>query len=251
MTEPQGPLRTDSGPFSIVPEWLLDDATVSDGAVRQYAVLARHADKGDGVAFPARSTLARRLGCSVDTVDRRTKELLAAGAITVEHKFTERGDHTSNTYRVLRVRARADAATCTDPATPPQGGGDGGRADAAQNESQPEPESSDDTSAAKAAAGSKRQRKTDPRSDALVREWWDAQSPKPTWNYLAARGIVSTALKRNWSEAQIRAALATLPPPFTAGQLDYALRNPRRAVRAERSGTENMGDEWTGREVAL
>lgn len=117
--------RSDTGPFALVPEWVLDD-DISDRALRLYCVLARYADR-QGVSWPSRRTLASRLRCSVDSVDRAVKELVIAQALDVAGQFTADGDQGPNNYRVLRVRGRGPAAT-------------GGRGPAAQNESHPERE---------------------------------------------------------------------------------------------------------------
>ena len=118
-------LTTDTGPFAIVPEWLLD-AEVSDRAKVLYAILARHADAKDGTAFPRRRTLARRLHCSVDSVDRAVRELTEMGALVREHRYDddEGGDRrqTSNLWTVARVldpgRSGAAPGGGTDAAGP-------------------------------------------------------------------------------------------------------------------------------------
>ena len=66
--------KSDIGPFSILPEWVLD-AEISHGAVRLYALLARYTNS-DQAAWPSRATLATRLRTSKDTVDRLIKELV-------------------------------------------------------------------------------------------------------------------------------------------------------------------------------
>lgn len=121
--------RSDTGPFASIPEWLLD-TPISDGAIRQYLILTRYADNETGEAWPSRSTLAERQGCSTDTVDRRNRELVEAGGLVMQPRFDDAGDRTSNRYFVVRVRpgARDVAGTgpCDDAATGP-------REDAAQN----------------------------------------------------------------------------------------------------------------------
>lgn len=121
-------LTTDTGAFAIVPEWVLV-AEVSDRAVRLYAILARHADAKEGTAFPARRTLARRLGCSVDTVDRAVKELIELGALVREHRYEEHDGErrqTSNLWTVARVqypgRTHAAPGEGTDAAPPSRTG---------------------------------------------------------------------------------------------------------------------------------
>jgi hypothetical protein len=53
----------------MIPHWVIM-ANISDGALRLYAVLMKYADNDTGTAFPARSTLARDIRKSPDTVDR-------------------------------------------------------------------------------------------------------------------------------------------------------------------------------------
>ena len=125
---------SDTGPFVIVPEWVMN-LPVSHGAFRLYALIARYADYDTGRAFPARSTLAKRLDVSSDTIDRWLRELAEHGAVEVERRRTNQTNQT-NLYRVIRVMpegdrtvtgGRKDTATRgrKDTATP-------GRTDAAQ-----------------------------------------------------------------------------------------------------------------------
>jgi len=93
---------SDTGPFAIVPEWLID-AKISDRALRLYCILARYAD-ANGDAFPARSTLAERMRCAERTVDAALAALIEAGALTVEPRQRANGSQTSNRYRLRRVQ---------------------------------------------------------------------------------------------------------------------------------------------------
>ena len=87
--------------FSIVPEWVLD-ASVSDRAVRIYALIARYADNDTLQAFPSRETLAKRAGCNVKSVDRAIAELQTVGALIKSHRRS--GDaYQSNLYTVRRI----------------------------------------------------------------------------------------------------------------------------------------------------
>ena len=131
----QSDLRTDIGPFSIVPEWVLD-SEISHGAVRLYALLARYTNS-DHAAWPSRATLATRLRTSKDSVDRWIKELGCVQALHVEHRreVTKEGNliNRSNLYTLavvppgvgapVRPPSRMDAAT-------------GSRTVAAQNDNQ-------------------------------------------------------------------------------------------------------------------
>jgi hypothetical protein len=105
MTKESGSVRSDTGPFAQVPEWLLD-AEVSDRAVRLYGILARYADN-EGKSFPSKRTLATRVRCSEASVFRATRELEAAGALVIEERFEEASEEgarrqTSNHYVILR-----------------------------------------------------------------------------------------------------------------------------------------------------
>src|SRR3954469_21575440 len=71
--------------FAIVPGWVLD-ADISDAALRLYAVLLRYGQTS-GHRMPGRRLLASRLHKrSRDSVDRALKELVAIGAVLVQHR---------------------------------------------------------------------------------------------------------------------------------------------------------------------
>ena len=83
--------------FAIIPEALLYDKQLSANAVRLYGILNRYANN-QGKAWPSRKTLADQMALSVATVDRAKEELESAGWLTVEHRLSTSGDHTSNVY---------------------------------------------------------------------------------------------------------------------------------------------------------
>jgi hypothetical protein len=87
--------------FGRVPTWLLE-AEVSDRAVRLFALLTRYADQ-EGRGFPGRRTLAERLRCSVDSIDRALRELVGAGAVRIEERWDVDGDggRLTNDYHLL------------------------------------------------------------------------------------------------------------------------------------------------------
>jgi hypothetical protein len=89
------------GPFSIVPEWVLD-RELSPTALKLYIVMARFADWQTGMAFPSRETLADRMGCSLKTVDRAVIEVVKAECV----KKISRGRYASALYRVYQVDPR-------------------------------------------------------------------------------------------------------------------------------------------------
>ena len=74
--------------------------------------LADISDTG-GQCWPKRKTLADMLECSVDTIDRHLRELMALGLIEKEHRYAENGSLTSNQYRLTMDAdpSRKNAAT--------------------------------------------------------------------------------------------------------------------------------------------
>ena len=91
-------VRSDIGPFAIIPEWLLYSG-VSANAIRLFAILHRH--DGAGGCHPARRRIASLMGCSEATVDRALRELMEAKAVTSEHRQTAEGDFDSNAYTLF------------------------------------------------------------------------------------------------------------------------------------------------------
>ncbi len=90
--------------FGRVPTWLLDEP-VPDRAVRLFALLTRYADQ-EGRGYPGRRTLAERLRCSVDSVDRALRDLVDAGAVRVVERWDGDGDggQLTNDYHLLEHR---------------------------------------------------------------------------------------------------------------------------------------------------
>jgi DNA-binding transcriptional MocR family regulator len=83
-----------------VPEWVLDEA--SDRAIHLYVRLTRYANR-DGQGWPSRATLAEKMRCSVDTIDRAVKELERVGALQVERRTDPDNPkrHLSSLYTLL------------------------------------------------------------------------------------------------------------------------------------------------------
>ena len=96
------PNRSDTGPFALVPVWVLD-LPISHLAVRVYACHADWADRA-GSHHHGRKAIAERLGCSVQAVDDAHKALVAHKALKIERRRDAAGDPTSNRYWVCRVR---------------------------------------------------------------------------------------------------------------------------------------------------
>lgn len=93
--------RSSSGnAFVMVPDWVLM-LPISATSLRVYCVIRRHADARTGQCFPTRKTVATKARCSVASVDRSVKELVANGAITSERRTNKAGDPTSNLFTIL------------------------------------------------------------------------------------------------------------------------------------------------------
>ena len=111
--------------FTMVWNELILDTSISDGAVRLYAVLHQHC-RQERAAWPSRKRLAELLGKSVPTVQARLRELVEAGWITVTERFhDDGGGQRSNLYRLrmrpVRVESAdsAEANGVQDPVPPP------------------------------------------------------------------------------------------------------------------------------------
>jgi hypothetical protein len=108
-------------PFAQLPEALLDDLQVTDRAVRLWGMLDRYAG-ADGLAFPSRGTLASRLGCSPDSLDRAIRCLEDAGWLHVERRIRRVGvTNEPNLYTLLNPAGEPDAPT-VEAATPSRTG---------------------------------------------------------------------------------------------------------------------------------
>jgi hypothetical protein len=104
-------VRSDVGPFTIVPHWLLD-LKVSDKALRLYVALGKYADRETGEATPGRKRLAEDIGVSrpvgMKTLDRVKEELVVAGALRVDRRRNGTANLT-NLYVLVHADPRAGA----------------------------------------------------------------------------------------------------------------------------------------------
>jgi hypothetical protein len=152
--------------YGRVPEALLySDA--SDRACRLHALLTRWADTRPG-ENPTRDELAGLLRCSVDSVDRASKELVAAGFLRIVPQFSEDGrTQIANDYLLEGGRSGAAPVTSENAKTAGEGGrtgaAGGGRTGAAAIEERDR---------------SKREQKKEERSRAIsaVFEAWKADT---------------------------------------------------------------------------
>ncbi|MGO2633627.1 MAG: helix-turn-helix domain-containing protein, partial [Galactobacter sp.] len=93
--------------FAVIPHWIVFSG-ISDGAFRLYAILRKYADSDTLEAFPARSTLARDLGKSADSVDRHAKELVGIGALKItRRKRKGTNQNYTNLYTLISANPNA------------------------------------------------------------------------------------------------------------------------------------------------
>lgn len=88
ITDPTQTLVEESVTFVQIPDWVLLHPQLAGQEVRLYGVLKRYARRSEK-AWPGRSTLARHLGCSEDSVDRYIKKLRDVGAVDVIPRWLE------------------------------------------------------------------------------------------------------------------------------------------------------------------
>jgi hypothetical protein len=159
--------------FAPIPERLLLDREVSDGAVRLWGILDRVAARHR--LWPGREYLAERLGVSTDTVDRRVGQLRAGGWLEVRR----RGQGRTNLYSLV---------------------------DRPESAAMPSPESADMRTQEAAPVrskreGAKREEVSDTRAaDEAFALWW-AQYP---------RKVGKPAARKAWKRALGKASVAEL-----------------------------------------
>jgi hypothetical protein len=99
--------------------------TIGAIGIAIYAVLARYANRRTGECWPAIARVQRTLNLGRSTVKRYLHRLEAAGLISVEERWSEDGDRTSNLYTLLNPEP--DAITTRQQASaapPPRASGD-------------------------------------------------------------------------------------------------------------------------------
>lgn len=211
--------------YAIIPEWVLY-ADISANAVRLYGVLRRHADKSDGTCHPTRARLAVLCRFSRATVDRALDELVAAHAIRVINRKTEKGDYTSNQYVVLSSPPRGVYSSLM---TPLSTGDETGLLTGDEQ-----------TTVSINHSQERRARQKTNAGDEAARQWWEQQNPKPAgkgaWHSLvrSCRAVSD----RGWNNTDIVAALNRIKSVPSVAQLDRELRSPRVESWSERKARE-------------
>ena len=122
-------LQSDLPPFAMVPRWIIQHTGLTSGAVRVFACLADMAGR-DRPAWPSHRTLAIKCNMSVSSVRRHIKELVYAGALTVDQRYKPNQEgQTSNIYTVVNksvnntdrsVTKNKGVSTSEQPPYPPE-----------------------------------------------------------------------------------------------------------------------------------
>jgi hypothetical protein len=99
-SNPTMELRAERAPFVMLPRWLLYHPDVGEGAKFLYCVLHDLVAGREGPTRPVtRAQLGESCGVSVDTIDRRLAQLVAAGAVEKQAQIRA-GGQTANVYQV-------------------------------------------------------------------------------------------------------------------------------------------------------
>jgi len=102
--------------FTMIPNVVIRNPDLSDGAVRLYGLLLSYAWQ-DGFCFPGQERLAGECGKGVKAIYRHTKELEAADLISVKHRPLHKGANMTNvyTFKTLKPSTRGtDRSKMTD-----------------------------------------------------------------------------------------------------------------------------------------
>lgn len=84
------------GWYVVIPGWVMR-MQMPPRAFVLYATLTRYADN-EGQSWPSRRTLARNMDCSLASVDRAVRELVALDLLTLHRRYDNDGSLTSTLY---------------------------------------------------------------------------------------------------------------------------------------------------------
>ena len=198
--------------FAIIPEWVLF-ADISANAVRLYGVLRRYAD-AKGRCHPSRQTLSAQCRISLPTLAKATEELVALGALSVQHRRTKHGDFTSNQYTVVSVDPQGVGKNLVPPSK--ENDTTGGKESLLQTR-----------------AIDNQSQQSDKATD-VARLWWDSQEIKPLGKraWFALVNVVRASLERGFSEQQIINVLNDAGCVPSIPEMDKRLRGKWQTGRA-------------------
>lgn len=98
-------LRSQIGPFVIIPLWVVTHPDISPSALRVYAVLASFANQRHA-CWPGKERIADDANLSRNTVDEALKQLADAGMLTVRPRYDDEGRQTTNHYHLVQMDPR-------------------------------------------------------------------------------------------------------------------------------------------------
>lgn len=113
-------IRSDTGPYGMVPRWVIQKLAGDCTAVAVYAALSTYAAAGRG-AFPGQDTLSELLGVSLTTVNRGIARLKRAGLLRTSPRLVQ-GRKIGNEYELTMIPgmgADAYSVVSTDEALTP------------------------------------------------------------------------------------------------------------------------------------
>lgn len=253
-------VTVEGGHVAVVPEALVYDLGVNDGAMRLWLALRRHAD-GDGTSYPSRARLAKLLGCSPDTVDRRVATLVATGWLTVEPRHDALGSQRSNLYHLRmaalvppqgRTDAAPGAADVHQGAQPQDCGPERGNE---KNEGQMNEGGADAPAAAMpaaaadaappVAAGKGSRASTD--AWRITTSVYANRDPRPVQRRDVVAALVDELLAAGWSPQEVEKAMMAVPT-LSRGWLESELakirkQGQRRPVSDDRA-TSGWEEPW-------
>jgi hypothetical protein len=192
--------------YGRTPRALLRDEVISVRAKTLYAILDDYSD-ADGKAFPSRSTLAKPLGCSTDSVDRAVAELEAAGWLSREVRRKE-----DRSFRATLYTINWEPVGVAAPVrVPSRTGAEGVAAPMPTEEEPPEEEPQKEqlfpTADAAGASGRRARAVVDKVCDAIFDEsFWPSYPRKQ--GKADARKAFSRAVRRTMKASPADAALA-------------------------------------------
>jgi hypothetical protein len=227
------------------PDSLTFDQRVSAEGKVLWAALCSYGESPER-CFPGVETLARRLGVSDRTIQRKLAELQATGWIEVVPRFTE-GRQRSNGYLVRRhltsVSSRGDTAVTLggDSAVTLPGDTAVTRMKASKNESKRNEKSlvasaPSDSSLVKLDDRKALTLARDKVSRELLNRWWEGENPRPAQPYIACLKVVSKMIEVGWTPDDVFFAL-TEAPVVSTGALTMALKMRRKVSAGTQTQT--------------
>jgi len=115
-------VETETGPFAVVPLWMVTALTEKNAggtgsALRVWVALHQWVNYNSRHAIPSKQTIAESVGASINTVERALNLLRDVGALTWEQRRDEAGDLTSNDYLLHYANPSMQEGSTTDGAT--------------------------------------------------------------------------------------------------------------------------------------